>query len=117
MNKKILFLILVLASVFVLVGCKKDAPLTIWVGTESVEFYEGVIEDYLAAYETANGEAFPHEILVKGADTGSAAATFLEDTEAGPDIFTVAHDNLGKLIAGSSSIAPVTDADLLAQIE
>jgi len=76
-----------------------------------------VIEDYLAAYETANGEAFPHTILVKGADTGSAAATFLEDTEAGPDIFTVAHDNLGKLIAGSSSIAPVTDADLLAQIE
>lgn len=117
MNKKLLFLLLILASAVMLIGCKKDAPLTIWVGTESVEFYQGVVEDYLVAYEDENGEAFPHTILVKGADTGSAAATFLEDTEAGPDIFTVAHDNLGKLIAGSSSIAPVTDADLLAQIE
>lgn len=117
MNKKLLFLLLVLTSVFVLVGCKKDAPLTIWVGTESVEFYQGAIADYLEMYEEENGEAFPHTIEVKGADTGSAAATYLEDTEAGPDIFTVAHDNLGKLIAGSSSIAPVTDADLLAQIE
>ncbi len=117
MNKKLLFLFLILTSVFVLVGCKKDAPLTIWVGTESVEFYQDAIADYLVMYEEENGEAFPHTIEVKGADTGSAAATYLEDTEAGPDIFTVAHDNLGKLIAGSSSIAPVTDADLLAQIE
>ena len=117
MNKKLLYLLLILTSVFVLVGCKKDAPLTIWVGTESVEFYQGAIEDYLEMYEETNGEAFPHTIEVKGADTGSAAATYLEDTEAGPDIFTVAHDNLGKLIAGSSSIAPVTDPDLLAQIE
>jgi len=117
MNKKLIFLLLILASAVMLIGCKKDAPLTIWVGTESVEFYQGVIEDYLVKYEEENGEAFPHTILVKGADTGSAAATYLEDTEAGPDIFTVAHDNLGKLIAGSSSIAPVTDAGLLAQIE
>lgn len=117
MNKKLLFLFLILTSVFVLVGCKKDAPLTIWVGTESVEFYQDAIADYLVMYEEENGKAFPHTIEVKGADTGSAAATYLEDTEAGPDIFTVAHDNLGKLIAGSSSIAPVTDADLLAQIE
>jgi len=34
MNRKLLSLLLILASVFVLVGCKKDAPLTIWVGTE-----------------------------------------------------------------------------------
>lgn len=117
MNKKILFLLLTFASVFIIVGCKKEAPLTIWVGTESVEFYQGAIADYLEMYAEENGEAFPHTIEVKGADTGSAAATYLEDTEAGPDIFTVAHDNLGKLIAGSSSIAPVTDADLLAQID
>lgn len=117
MNKKILFLLLIVATAVTLIGCKKDAPLTIWVGTESVEFYQGIIEDYLVAYEDANGEAFPHPIEVKGADTGSAAATYLEDMEAGPDIFTVAHDNLGKLIAGSSSIAPVTDPDLLAQID
>jgi len=117
MNKKILLLFLVIAFGVVLIGCKKTTPLTIWVGTESVEFYQEVMDEYIAQYEEDNGEEFPHTILVKGADTGSAAATYLEDTEAGPDIFTVAHDNLGKLIAGSSSIAPVTDPDLLAQIE
>jgi arabinogalactan oligomer/maltooligosaccharide transport system substrate-binding protein len=50
-------------------------------------------------------------------DTGSAAAKFLDDTAAGADIFTIAHDNLGKLIAGSSAIGPITNQDLLRQIQ
>ena len=117
MNKKIIISIFNFNICIRSCRMQKDAPLTIWVGTESVEFYQDAIADYLVMYEEENGKAFPHTIEVKGADTGPAAATYLEDTEAGPDIFTVAHDNLGKLIAGSSSIAPVTDADLLAQIE
>lgn len=117
MKNKLLILLVIFASITMLVGCQKDDPLTIWVGAESEEFYTAQMETYVANYKTENGVDFPYEISVKGVDTGSAAATFLEDTEAGADIFTVAHDNLGKLITGSSSIAPITDAALLAQIE
>jgi len=116
MKNKVLILLVILASVTLLYGCSKQETLTIWVGDESQEFYQGVMDDYVAAYNEANEEDFPYLVSVKGVDTGSAAATFLEDTDAGADIFTVAHDNLGKLITGSSSIAPITDPDLLAQI-
>jgi arabinogalactan oligomer/maltooligosaccharide transport system substrate-binding protein len=116
MKSKLLGLGLVLATTFSLASCGAEAPLTIWVGTESAEFYTQAMAEYAAAYEQRTGNAFPHEIAVKGVDTGTAAATFLEDTQAGADIFTVAHDNLGRLTRGSSAIAPVTDAALLSQI-
>jgi len=116
MRKKLLVSLVFLSVLTLLFGCNRSNPLTIWVGSESVEFYQGKMDEYVADYETQNGEAFPYEVSVVGVDTGSAAATFLEDTEAGADIFTVAHDNLGKLTSGSSSIAPITDATLLAQI-
>ena len=116
MKSKLLGLGLVLATTFSLASCGGEAPLTIWVGTESAEFYTQAMAEYVAAYEQRTGDEFPHEVAVKGVDTGTAAATFLEDTQAGADIFTVAHDNLGRLTRGSSAIAPVTDAALLAQI-
>ncbi len=110
-----------LASLFLvalpmLTGCGKSNPILIWVGTESQEFYQTKLDEYVANYNATNDKKFPYAIEVKGVDTGSAAATFLDDTEAGADIFTVAHDNLGKLIAGSSGISPITDTSLLAQI-
>lgn len=115
---KKVFLIMALMSFVLLttVGCGADDPLLIWVGAESEEFYTGKMTEYIEAYNAAHEEEFPFEVSVQGVDTGSAAATFLDDTEAGADIFTVAHDNLGKLIAGSSAIAPVTNTALLAQI-
>lgn len=116
MKNKIVILVMLFASIFLISACKKITPLTIWVGTESVEFYTLKMQEYAASYEEETGKAFPHEIAVKGVDTGTAAATFLEDTQAGADIFTVAHDNLGRLTRGSSAIAPVTDTELLAQI-
>ena len=116
MKSKLLGLGLVLATTFSLASCGGEAPLTIWVGTESAEFYTQAMAEYVAAYEQRTGNEFPHEVAVKGVDTGTAAATFLEDTQAGADIFTVAHDNLGRLTRGSSAIAPVTDAALLSQI-
>jgi arabinogalactan oligomer/maltooligosaccharide transport system substrate-binding protein len=116
MKSKLLGLGLVLATTFSLASCGAEAPLTIWVGTESAEFYTQAMAEYAAAYEQRTGTEFPHEIAVKGVDTGIAASTFLEDTQAGADIFTVAHDNLGRLTRGSSAIAPVTDQDLLNQI-
>ncbi len=116
MRKKLLLSLVFLSVLTLLIGCSKEDPLTIWVGSESVEYYQGKMDEYVAQYATDMGEDFPHEIRVVGVDTGSAAATFLEDTDAGADIFTVAHDNLGKLTSGSSSIAPITDDALLAQI-
>ncbi len=117
MKNKLLILFVVFASITLLTGCSKPDPLTIWVGAESEEFYVEQMATYVANYRTENSEDFPYDISVKGVDTGTAAATFLEDTEAGADIFTVAHDNLGKLITGSSSIGPITDTALLAQIQ
>jgi len=92
MKNKLLILLVVFASIVLLTGCSKSDPLTIWVGAESEEFYVEQMATYVANYITENGEDFPYDISVKGVDTGTAAATFLEDSEAGADIFTVAHD-------------------------
>lgn len=116
MMKKLLIFALAVFAVITLVGCNGEKPLLIWVGTESVDFYTGKMTEYVNNYNAAHEEDFPYEISVLGVDTGSAANTFTDDTDAGADIFTIPHDNLGKLISGSSSIAPITNAALLAQI-
>jgi len=117
MKRKLFIVLIAFLAVFLITGCKKQSPLTIWVGTESMEFYQEKMIEYVANYKETHGKDFPYEIAVRGVDTGTAAATFLEDTQAGADIFTVAHDNLGRLTRGSSAIAPVTDPALLAQIK
>ena len=116
MKKRILIIIMLLFVIVFLSACKKQKPLTIWVGSESQEFYAEKINDYLELYQTKNGKEFPHKIEVKAVDSSTAAATYLDDMEAGADIFTIPHDNLGKLIKGSSGIAPVTSQALLEQI-
>ncbi|HRX92264.1 MAG TPA: hypothetical protein P5042_05585 [Candidatus Izemoplasmatales bacterium] len=117
MKKVFLALLLCLFAIPILAGCSNNKALTIWVGSESVEFYTDKMDEYVETYNSTHEEAFPYEVEVKGVDTGTAASTYLDDVDAGADIFTVAHDNLGKLISGSSSIAPITDAELLAQIQ
>jgi arabinogalactan oligomer/maltooligosaccharide transport system substrate-binding protein len=117
MKKLLLLMALAMVVLFTAAGCGGKTPLTIWVGSESEAFYTAKMEEYKALYLETTGEEFPHEIAVKGVDTGTAASTFLDDTEAGADIFTAAHDNLGKLIAGSSSVAPVQSQALLDQIQ
>lgn len=115
--KKILLLVAIsIGFLTILTGCSSSSPLLIWVGAESETFYTQKMAEYVTEYNLTHDKEFPFEISVKGVDTGTAAATFMDDTDAGADIFTVAHDNLGKLIAGSSSIAPVQSAALLAQI-
>ncbi|HQM39991.1 MAG TPA: extracellular solute-binding protein [Clostridia bacterium] len=99
------------------VGCSpKETPLTIWVGVESVDFYTAKMAEYVENYKVKTGKAFPYLISVQGVDTGSAAAKVLDDLDVGADIFTIAHDNLGKLTAGASAIAPIRSEALLAQI-
>lgn len=95
----------------------KKEKLTIWVGSESVAFYEEKLNEYAAAYKAENGSELPFAFDVQGQDTGAAADVFLQDTEAGADIFTVAHDNLGKLLEGSGSIAPFKSESLIEQME
>lgn len=112
----LLALCMVVAS---FVGCspkKSNTPLTIWVGVESVDFYTEKMAEYVEKYKEKTGEDFPFSVSVQGVDTASAAAKVLDDLDAGADIFTVAHDNLGKLTAGASAIAPVRSEALLAQI-
>lgn len=117
MKKAFLVLALSLTVILSAVSCSGNNALQIWVGSESQEFYAAKMVEYVTEYNATHEDEFPYEIEVLAVDTGTAAATFLDDPEAGADIFTVAHDNLGKLTAGSSSIAPVTSPELLAQIQ
>ena len=102
-------------------GEAPNQELVIWVGSESVEFYKTAMEEYNDVFKAKYGVDFPGTINVVGVDTGSAADTYLVDLEAGADIFTVAHDNLGKLMYSNSiaptKIAPIKSETLIAQIE
>lgn len=88
-----------------------STPMQICVGSESTWYYQDVLDQYV---EDNN---LPFTIEVTGVDTGSYADTFLLDPEAGADIFVAAHDNLGKLLEGAGSIAPIEDEDLIDQID
>jgi len=119
--KRLVIMSLVVALAFLFfvnknVGAAGD-PIKIWVGSESTVFYESALEQYKAKYKAEKGTDFPYDFEVSGVDSASAAATFLTDTEAGADIFTVPHDNLGKLLDGSGVIAPITNDALIAQME
>ena len=85
--------------------------LTLQVSEQSKPFYEQAVRQYIKNNDV------DFKIKVVGADTGAAADTFLKDPEAGADIFTIAHDNIGKLIAGSGVISPITTKALVSQME
>lgn len=113
-NKKILSLVLATLTMASLASCNKTSSkgtITIWVGGESVAYYQEVLNNYKKEND------FEYDFKVVESDAGDAAKVFLEDVEKGADIFTVAHDNLAKLTAGQSAIMPVTDESLLSQIE
>ena len=122
--KRCLYVLLTLLFATVLVACggngsdeqtggdlPADATMQICVGSESVWYYQGILNDYVKENN------LPFKIKVTGVDTGKYTDSFLLDTTRGADIFVTAHDNLGKLLAGSGTIAPVTDEDLVANIE
>ncbi len=117
MKKFIILGILVPIMSLVLIACGNQSdPIEIWVGVESQAFYQEKANEYIALYEEETGEEFPTTIDVKAVDTGTAAGVFLNDTSTGGDIITVANDNLGRLITGSSAISPITDESLIEQI-
>ena len=112
--KKFIALLLVLimtAAVFAACGGSGgDNVIRIWVGEESVEFYQTLCDEYLTAHPD-----FGYTVQVKGMDTGAIAGTISTDPKAAADIYTVAHDNIGKL-ASTQCAKPIGDESLIAQV-
>ena len=109
MKKFLIFLMVFAMMAAMLVGCSEggdtpakdpndDGEIRVWVGEESAEFYQKICDQYVADHPD-----FGYKITVKGMDTGSVAGTITNDPTAAADIFTVAHDNIGKLAAPSPS--------------
>ena len=94
-------------------GCGQEKAISLWVGNEEgvVSFYQKKCADFLAA----NPE-FPYKIKITGSDLGSIAGTILKDPGSCADIYSVAHDNVGKL-AQNGSASAITDPELKAQVE
>ena len=88
-----------------------DIPMQVYVGSESLKFYQRKLDAYV---EEKN---LPFTIEVTGVDTGTYTDTFMRNPEEGPDIFIVAHDNLGKLLDGDGLIDPIESEDLINQIK
>lgn len=109
----VMLALLMAASLFISCGKqeKDDGVIRVWVGEESAEFYQKVCDDYIAAHSD-----FGYKIEVKGMDTGSIAGTITNDPTAAADIFTVAHDNIGKL-AATQCAKPITNEALIAQVK
>ena len=120
--KKFIWVLLIIALCVIPVFAgggsdNRQENIRIWVGSESREFYQRIMNEWVANYNANNRNPFPYAVIVESVDTGSAAAKFLDDTAAGADIFTIPHDNLGRLIAGASAIGPITNQRLLRQIQ
>ena len=116
MRKLLALLVASILAVSLLAGCsgggkvKDDGVIRVWVGEESAEFYQKICDEYIAAHAD-----FGYKIEVKGMDTGSVAGTITKDPTAAADIYTVAHDNIGKL-ASTQCAKPIVDESLVSQV-
>lgn len=122
MKKTLAFLLAVAMLATLLVGCggnstggngggaSDDGIIRLWVGEESAEFYQKICDEYAASHPD-----FGYKVEVKGMDTGSIAGTITNDPTAAADIYTVAHDNIGKL-ASTQCAKPITDQGLIDQV-
>ena len=91
--KNIAVAIATLGAAISLVGCGgSKGEISLWVGNESVEFYDKVVKEYLA-----NNADFGYNVKVVASDAGTIAGSMLADNTACGDIITIAHDNIGKL--------------------
>lgn len=93
-------------------GATRTETITLWVGNETgvPEFYQEKCNEFLEA-----NPDFAYNIAVSGSDLGSIAGTILQDSSAAADIYSVAHDNVGKL-AQHTDAKPISDPELLAQM-
>ena len=91
----------------------QEKAISLWVGNEEgvVSFYQSKVDAFLQA-----NPDFPYKVKITGTDLGSIAGSILKDPSACADIYSVAHDNVGKL-AQSGSASAITDPELKAQVE
>ena len=111
-GKRIVVALATLATSLSLVACGgSKGEISLWVGNESVEFYDKTVKEFLA-----NNPDFGYNVNVVAADTGTIAGSMIADNTACGDVITIAHDNIGKL-AQRTLIKVLTDETLLAQID
>lgn len=125
--KRCLFGMFALLFATTLVACGEDnnggewtlpsTPMQVFVGSESTVFYQTELNAFVQREIAAGNLPQGFEVEVTGVNSGSYADTYLRNAEDGPDLFVVAQDNLGKLLAGDGTLAPVEDEALIAQIE
>ena len=94
-------------------ACAQEKAISLWVGNEEgvVSFYQKKCEQFLA-----DNPSFPYKIKITGTDLGSIAGSILKDPSSCADIYSVAHDNVGKL-AQNGCASAITDTKLKAQVE
>jgi len=116
---KIIKLLLVGLLTLTLVSCgggnsggnnSSSKEIIVWVGEESAEFYQKKCDEFVS-----NNPDFAYTITVKGMDTGAVAGTVTNDPSAAADIYTTAHDNIGKL-ASNQCAKPFADEELIKQV-
>ena len=114
MKKLIALLLVVMFAMPLLASCGGSGgggTIRVWVGEESAEYYQTLCDEYLAEHSD-----FGYKIEVKGMNTGSVAGTITTDPQAAADIYTVAHDNIGKLASKNAYAKPFTDQSLIDQV-
>ncbi len=84
--------------------------ISIWVGNESVAFYEKATNQFLQ-----DNPNFGYQFKIVGTDAGSNGGAMNTDNSACGDIVTVASDNIGKL-AQAGLLLPIKDQGLTDQI-
>lgn len=103
---------IVLGASMGVIGCGPKGPaITLWVGGESAKFYQKVANKFFK-----DNPDYGYRAVVKGVDTGTISGTITTDPNAAADIYTVAHDNIAKLVAAEAA-APITDESLINQVE
>lgn len=102
---------LLLGASMGVIGCAEKGPaITLWVGGESAKFYQKVASNFFKEHSE-----YGYRVVVKGVDTGTVAGTITTDPEAAADIYTVAHDNIAKMIDAEAARA-IEDEELVAQV-
>ena len=91
-------------------GGEKGPAIDVWVGGESVSFYKKVAKEFFQEHPE-----YEYHASVKGVDTGTVAGTITTDPSAAADIYTVAHDNIAKLVDAEAAY-PIEDQGLIDQV-
>ena len=102
---------ILLGAAFSIAGCGPKGPaITVWVGGESAKFYQQAANKFFKDHPE-----YKYRAVVKGVDTGTVAGTITTDASAAADIYTVAHDNIAKLVDAEAAY-PIENQGLIDQV-